>query len=120
MLQQKENIEPDTPQQVEDEEEQTEKVEMETPLVPTRTVQTVDCPEDEPDEQDMGTEVEAPTREILQPQESIAASRPKRDIRIPARYTDMVAYALPVTDDDVPETYREAAQSAYSAVDTPI
>jgi hypothetical protein len=65
MLQQKENIEPDTPQQVEDEEEQTEKVEMETPLVPTRTVQTVDCPEDEPDEQDMGTEVEAPTPEIL-------------------------------------------------------
>ena len=27
----------------------------------------------------------------------------------------MVAYALPVTDDDVPETYREAAQSADSA-----
>lgn len=47
MLQQvpsKENVEPSAQQQV----EHSEQVEVETPFVPSRTVQIVDCPEDQP------------------------------------------------------------------------
>ena len=61
------------------------------------------------------TRVQKTVSEIPQQPESIAVSRPKRDIRKPARYTDLVVYALPVTENDVPETYREAAQGADSA-----
>ncbi|KAG8499853.1 hypothetical protein CXB51_006283 [Gossypium anomalum] len=34
--------------------------------------------------------------------------RPRREIRKPARFDDIVAYALPIADDDVPSTYTEA------------
>lgn len=56
-------------------------------------------------------EVPSASPSINQQPESIAATRPRREIRKPARYTDMVAFALPVIDDDVPCTYREAMQS---------
>ncbi|KAE8709887.1 Tubulin beta-2 chain [Hibiscus syriacus] len=41
-------------------------------------------------------------------------TRPMREIRRPARFVDMVAYALPVVDDDIPITYQEAIQSLES------
>ncbi|KAK0597829.1 hypothetical protein LWI29_028981 [Acer saccharum] len=88
-----------------------QQVEFETPKKSEKASPTVDHPDDEFDDQDeISVEVEdsAPVPENRQQPESIATSRPKRDIRRPARYTDMVAYALPVTDDDVPYTYREA------------
>ena len=50
---------------------------------------------------------EVPTQEPLQQQDSIAYRRPRREIRKPARFDDIVAYALPITDDDVPSTYTE-------------
>ncbi|KAG8500107.1 hypothetical protein CXB51_003710 [Gossypium anomalum] len=34
--------------------------------------------------------------------------RPRREIRKPARFDDIAAYALPIADDDVPSTYTEA------------
>ena len=34
-------------------------------------------------------------------EDSIAVNSPRREIRMPARYTDMVAYALPVAEDDI-------------------
>ncbi|KAK0584100.1 hypothetical protein LWI29_007622 [Acer saccharum] len=91
-----------------------QQVEFETPKKSEKASPTVDHLDDEFDDQDeISVEVEdsAPVPEIRQQPESIATSRPKRDIRRPARYTDMVAYALPVTDDDVPYTYREAVDS---------
>ncbi|KAG8492333.1 hypothetical protein CXB51_009816 [Gossypium anomalum] len=51
---------------------------------------------------------EVPTQEPLQQQDSIAYRRPRREIRKPARFDDIVAYALLIADDDIPSTYTEA------------
>ncbi|KAH9688531.1 Integrase catalytic domain-containing protein [Citrus sinensis] len=47
------------------------------------------------------------TQEPSQQQDSIAYRRPHREIRRLARFVDMVAYALPIVDDDVPSSYRK-------------
>lgn len=44
--------------------------------------------------------------------ESIAASRPKRNIKRPTRYSDYVAYALPIINAEIPESYKEAMNSS--------
>ncbi|KAI9160099.1 hypothetical protein LWI28_005071 [Acer negundo] len=75
-------------------------VEFEVPKKSEKVSPTVDGPDDQ-DEISVEVEDSAPLSEIRQQPESIATSRPKRDIRKPTRYTDMVAYALPVTDGDV-------------------
>ena len=54
------------------------------------------------------------TQEPSQQQDSIAYIRLLREIRKPARFVDMVAYALPIVDDDVPSTYREAVSNPES------
>ncbi|KAG8502451.1 hypothetical protein CXB51_000402 [Gossypium anomalum] len=54
------------------------------------------------------------TQEPLSTPEPVAVARPWREIRKPARFTDMVAYALPVADDDIPVTYQEVMQSLES------
>ncbi|KAK9200145.1 hypothetical protein WN944_015341 [Citrus x changshan-huyou] len=54
------------------------------------------------------------TQEPSQQHNSIAYRRPRREIRRPARFVDMVAYALPIVDDDVPSTYREAVSNPES------
>ncbi|KAE8725113.1 hypothetical protein F3Y22_tig00009009pilonHSYRG00067 [Hibiscus syriacus] len=54
------------------------------------------------------------TQEPLETPETLAVTRPRREIRRPARFVDMVAYALPVVDDDIPITYQEAIQSLES------
>ncbi|KAI9160502.1 hypothetical protein LWI28_008739 [Acer negundo] len=74
-----------------------QQVEFEVPKKSEKVSPTVDGPDDQ-DEISVEVEDSAPLSEIRQQPESIATSRPKRDIRKPARYTDMVAYALPVTD----------------------
>ena len=100
-----------TPQQVERTQQQ---VELETTtLNPVRSVETDN---DTPmTEVILGDDGEGSTHEPQQQQETIAVNRPRREIRRPARFVDMVAYALPVVDDDVPSTYREAV--SYSEVD---
>ncbi|KAH9800324.1 hypothetical protein KPL71_000620 [Citrus sinensis] len=54
------------------------------------------------------------TQEPSQQHDSIAYRMPHREIRKPARFVDMVAYALPIVDDDVPSTYREAISNPES------
>ncbi|KAI9200529.1 hypothetical protein LWI28_009470 [Acer negundo] len=76
-----------------------QRVEFEVPKKLEKASPTVDGPDD----QEVEVEDSAPLFEIRQQLESIATSRPKRDIRKPTRYIDMVAYALPVTDGDVPD-----------------
>ncbi|KAI9185446.1 hypothetical protein LWI28_007283 [Acer negundo] len=91
-------------------------VEFEFPKKSKKASPIVDGPDDQ-DEISVEVEDSAPLSEIRQQPESIATSRPKRDIRKPARYTDMMAYALLVTVGDVSYTYREARgfvfQSTY-------
>ncbi|KAI9165880.1 hypothetical protein LWI28_022237 [Acer negundo] len=87
-----------------------QQVEFEVPKKSEKASPTVDGLDDQ-DEISVKVEDSAPLFEIKQQPESIATSRPKRDIRKPARYIDMVAYALSVTDGDVPYTYREAMNS---------
>ena len=41
----------------------------------------------------------------------IAISRPRREIRKPARFEDMVAYAFPVVEEGIPHTFLEANSS---------
>ncbi|KAJ8632730.1 hypothetical protein MRB53_026066 [Persea americana] len=51
---------------------------------------------------------ETPAQEPPQEQaDFIAASRSKRNIRKRQRFTDMVAYALPMVEESVPTTYKE-------------
>ena len=57
------------------------------------------------------TLVQEPPQEQV---DSIAASRPKRNIRKPQRFTDMVAYALPMVEECVPTTYKEAKRHSKS------
>ncbi|KAH9698403.1 hypothetical protein KPL71_024000 [Citrus sinensis] len=54
------------------------------------------------------------TQEPSQQQDSIAYRRPRREIRRPARFVDTVAYALPIVNDDVPSTYKEAISNPES------
>ena len=59
-------------------------------------------------------ESEAP---ILTPSQStkfIAVRRSKREIRKPTRYVDVVAYALPIVEEDIPSTYKEAVCTSES------
>ncbi|KAG9450058.1 hypothetical protein H6P81_010023 [Aristolochia fimbriata] len=95
-----------TPQQVEC---MTKQVEFEQTVVITAQRTTDDSPmvEEESDEE------EVPTQEPQQQSEPIAVRRERREIHKPARFTDMVAYVLPVVD-DVPCTYPEAIQSSES------
>ena len=56
----------------------------------------------EPEEQSLVNErVEEP--------ESIARNRPRREIRKPARFDDLIAYAFPLID-GVPNNYKDAIQ----------
>ena len=41
----------------------------------------------------------------------IAISRPRREIRKPARFEDMVAYAFPMVEEGIPQTFLEANSS---------
>ncbi|KAI9162078.1 hypothetical protein LWI28_023589 [Acer negundo] len=65
-----------------------QQVEFEFPKKSEKASPTVDGPDDQ-DEISVEVEDSAPLSEIRQQPESIATSRPKRDIRKPARYTDM-------------------------------
>ena len=56
---------------------------------------------------------EVPTQEPQQQSTPIAVRRQRRDIHKPARFMDMVAYALPVVD-DIPSTYPKAIMSSES------
>ncbi|PHT52452.1 hypothetical protein CQW23_06914 [Capsicum baccatum] len=61
-------------------------------------------------------EEEVPTQEHLQQSEPIAVRRQRREIQKPACFTNMVTYALLVTDEDVPSTYPEAIRSTETSI----
>ena len=69
--------------------------------------------------EDQQTEHEADVREEEvsneEPQQQhdlpIAISRPRREIRKPTRFEDMVAYAFPVVEEGIPQTFLEANSS---------
>ena len=93
-----------------------------TPPTPVSTV-SIETPTEvalEGDEMTVGhleDTVDGETQEQGHIQESIAANRPRRVIRQPARYDDvMVAYALSaeVIDDLIPSTFKEAESSSDS------
>ncbi|KAG9450795.1 hypothetical protein H6P81_010760 [Aristolochia fimbriata] len=69
--------------------------------------------DDSPMAEEESDEEEVLTQEPRQQSEPIAVRRERREIHKPARFTDMVAYALPVVD-DVPCTYPEAIRSSES------
>ena len=45
---------------------------------------------------------------------SIAVRRSKREIQKPARYVNVVAYALPIVEEDISSTYKEAMCTSES------
>ncbi|KAF7150068.1 hypothetical protein RHSIM_Rhsim02G0078900 [Rhododendron simsii] len=81
-------------------------------MVPQNPIQSIeeDCEVESNDSDIVEGEVPVDSRSSKQQQQkdSIATSRPKRVIRVPTRYVDMVAYALPVIDVDIPSTFKEA------------
>jgi len=100
-------------QQLDDDTQQMEntpkKVEFERRIDPAMNIKSGG---DTPAAEESSDEEEVPTQEPPQQQESIATGRPRREIRKPARFIDMVAYASPIVNDDVPTTYNEAVQSS--------
>ncbi|PHU00738.1 Protein ROS1 [Capsicum chinense] len=58
-------------------------------------------------------EEEVLTQEPLQQSKPIAVRRHRQEIQKPACFTDMVAYALSVTDEDVPSTYPPRGHSKH-------
>jgi hypothetical protein len=92
----------------------TQQVELEVPKVSVQPEQ-INFPVETEEEISDEVEEEAPTQRSLQQPDSIAVSRPRREIRKPARYTDTVAYALPITEEDIPLTYREAISNSDKA-----
>ena len=72
-------------------------LDLESPII---SVETSNYPEEQSVEDDeISDEVEVPSSvpEISQQPESIATSRPRRTFRKPAKYSNLVAFALPVT-----------------------
>ena len=98
-----------TPQK---EESTLKQVEFERMTIsPTKEAKAASNP---PEAKEESYEVEVLTQEPLQQLDSILKGRPRREIRRPARFTDMVAYALPMVDEDVPSNFQEASRSSES------
>lgn len=64
--------------------------------------------------EDISIEAEAPTQEPTQQGGPIATTKKKINARKPAWLSDMVTYALPVTEEKIPTTYEEAVIHADS------
>nr|CDN96898.1 putative Ty-1 copia retrotransposon [Phaseolus vulgaris] len=95
-----------TPQQVECVRKQVE-------FEPTVVIPTRNTTSDSPMAEEESDEEEVPTQESQQQSAPIAVRRQRRDIQKPARFMDMVAYALPVVD-DIPSTYPGVILSSES------
>nr|XP_027086533.1 uncharacterized protein LOC113708270 [Coffea arabica] len=92
-----------------DESAMLNKVAQEGPVV-LRNRWSIRRNSDSPMAKEESNEEEISTQEPQQQQESIAVNRPRREIQKPARFADMVVYALPVVD-DVSSTFSEAVRS---------
>ncbi|KAG6394486.1 hypothetical protein SASPL_145072 [Salvia splendens] len=96
----------DTSQQVEYTPKQ---VEFEEAVV----IPTTNTTNDSPTEEEESDDEEVPPQEPSQPSEPIAVRRTRRENKKPARFADMVAYALLVVD-DVPCIFSKAIESSES------
>uniref|UniRef100_A0A2N9I8X0 Integrase catalytic domain-containing protein n=1 Tax=Fagus sylvatica TaxID=28930 RepID=A0A2N9I8X0_FAGSY len=86
-------------------------VEFETPVISSKSDIDSDV---EVDEGNSSDESEAPALTSSQLTDSIAVRRARREIRKPAKFVDMVAYALPMFEDDIPSTYKEVVRTPES------
>ena len=89
-----------------------QQVEFETPVVSSKSVNT-----DNDIVVDEGNNLDESEASILTPSQltkSIAVRRSKQEIQKSARYVDVVAYALPIVEEDIPSTYKEAMCASKS------
>ncbi|KAE8691959.1 hypothetical protein F3Y22_tig00110864pilonHSYRG00223 [Hibiscus syriacus] len=91
-----------------DESALVKKVEFQQTMIPEVDAADSSTPIEESEDEDVQTQ------EPLETPKPLAVTRPMREIRRPARFVDIVAYALPFVDDDIPITYQEAIQSLES------
>ena len=90
----------------------SQQVEFETLVISSKTDTDNDIEVDEGNNSD---ESEAPALTSSQLTDSIAVRRARREIRKPAKFVDMVAYALPMFEDDIPSTYKEVVRTLESS-----
>ena len=93
-------------------ENDSQQVEFKTPVVSSKSVNTDN--DIEVDEGNNLDESEAPILTPSQSTKSIVVRRSKREIRKPTKYVDVVAYALPIVEEDIPSTYKEAVCTSES------
>ena len=91
----------------------SKKVEFEKMMI--NTTKETDIAKDSPIAAKESDEVEVLTQEPQRQPNSITTRKPRREIRRPARFTDMVGYAVPVVDEDIPTNFQEAIRSLESA-----
>ncbi|KAG6421220.1 hypothetical protein SASPL_117770 [Salvia splendens] len=101
----------DTSQQVEYTPKQ---VEFEEAVV----IPTTNTTNDSPTEEEESDDEEVPPQEPSQQSEPIAVRRTRRENKKPARFADMVAYALPVVD-DVPCVWLRRAKKLVTVINLP-
>ncbi|GMP53679.1 hypothetical protein CsSME_00019075 [Camellia sinensis var. sinensis] len=99
------------PQQNEEALKKSVQVEFETP---TKTSQPINHPEEVSEDSSEESSDENEDPEAPQQSEPIAIRKGKRVTKKPSWMTDMVAYALPIIEDNVPCTFKEAVHNAES------
>ncbi|KAM1596712.1 hypothetical protein ACFX1Z_031688 [Malus domestica] len=71
---------------------------------------------DQEDVEEVELEDSIQVEEQVSPQESIAKNRGKRQITKPPRYSDFVAFTLPIIIDDIPSSFEKAIESEEKEV----
>ena len=99
------------PQQNEEALKKSVQVEFETPA---KTSQPINHPEEVSEDSSEESSDENEDPEAPQQSEPIAIRKGKRVTKQPSWMTDMVAYALPIIEDNVPCTFKEAVHNAES------
>ncbi|GMP87678.1 hypothetical protein CsSME_00039951 [Camellia sinensis var. sinensis] len=109
-------MEQSDPQQNEEALKKSVQVEFETP---TKTSQPINHPEEVSEDSSEKSSDENEDPEAPQQSEPIAIRKGKRVTKKPSWMTDMVAYALPIIEDNIPYTFKEAVHNAESLVQLP-
>ncbi|GMP51093.1 hypothetical protein CsSME_00017460 [Camellia sinensis var. sinensis] len=99
------------PQQNEEALKKSVQVEFETPA---KTCQPINHPEEVSEDSSEESSDENEDPEAPQQSEPIAIKKGKRVTKKPSWMTDMVAYALPIIEDNIPYTFKEAVHNAES------
>ncbi|XP_039133297.1 uncharacterized protein LOC120270366 [Dioscorea cayenensis subsp. rotundata] len=94
---------------MEKEESTSKKVEFEKMMI--NTTKKAEVPSDSPIVAGESNEEEILTQEPQQQPDSIATRKPRREIQRYDLFTNMVGYAFPVVDEDIPSNFQEATRS---------